>query len=65
MGPVGGILAATPLRISQILLLLGIPLRDSEGHEEPGVWVKFMESKTHQGWQEAYVSLEMTELVPL
>lgn len=26
---------------------------------------KFMESKTHQGWQEAYVSLEMTELVPL
>lgn len=57
------ILLCTPLRISQVLLLDRDPLRDSTNNEEPGVWIKYIESKSHQGEQEKYVPLEMADIV--
>lgn len=57
------ILLCTPLRISQVLLLERMPLRDSTNNEEPGVWIRYTESKSHQGEQEKYVPLEIADIV--
>ncbi len=56
-------LLATPLRISQILLMPREPKRESRSGEAPGVWVRFFESKTHQGEKEVFVPEDLADKV--
>ena len=63
------IMAATSLRISQILLMprstseQNRPYRLSQDGEAPGLWITFKETKTHQGVQERFVPQSLAELV--
>ena len=63
------IMAATSLRISQILLMPritsehGKPYRLARDGEAPGLWISFRETKTHQGVQERFVPQSLAELV--
>lgn len=49
------ILLATGRRISQLCFLGRHPLRDPTAHEAAGVWVRYTESKTDQGFQDVFV----------
>lgn len=63
------IMAATSLRISQILLMPRFtsehdkPYRLSQGGEAAGLWIMFRETKTHQGMQERFVPQPLAEMV--
>jgi len=63
------ILAATSLRVSQILLMPRFtsehdkPYRLSQDGEAEGLWISFRETKTHQGVQERFVPQPLAKMV--